>query len=370
MAVLEELREVIDIEQYEAIAGAALGQLETALEPNLERDLNLFEPEIRGALEEEVVLRFHLAAGMVERSLTADPTVLRAQQVFGPEMQSVLGTEGDFRIPTAVADEVPCGFEFSLDSGLVRCGAGFSVVQRIHECGHWGLALVSLVSLWKIRSEPALLAGAAPGWRWSLWCSGQACPDCGVQTWQARFRTFESSCHWWWADWPGGPDKVTLSWVRPKCPDSSVRSGQRHSRILGVHWAGCHGGDAVRRPGCIKVHFAHPVRAVVGGVAAVGCCTFGQRVDAGRRGDRFCDLDVDRERVRAVGRRSDFLWWAPMLFAQWTKSEAPAWPNRSQVRSRLASSVVLGLLLFGGRGLVFADGLPGRGRLATAHGKW
>ena len=97
MAVLEELREVIDIEQYEAIAGAALGQLETALEPNLERDLSLFEPEIRRALEEEVVLRFHLAAGMVERSLTADPTVLRAQQVFGPEMQSVLGTEGDFQ---------------------------------------------------------------------------------------------------------------------------------------------------------------------------------------------------------------------------------------------------------------------------------
>ena len=34
-----------------------------------------------------------------------------------------------------------------------------------------------------------------------------------------------------------------------------------------------------------------------------------------------------------------------MLFAQWTKSEAPAWPSRTQVRSRLASSVVLGLSL-------------------------
>ena len=97
MAVLEELREVMAIEQYEAVAGAALGQLETALEPNLERDLNLFESEIRRALEEELVLRFHLAAGMVERSLTVDPTVLRAQQVFGPEMQAVLGVGADFQ---------------------------------------------------------------------------------------------------------------------------------------------------------------------------------------------------------------------------------------------------------------------------------
>jgi len=90
MAVLEDLEEVIGIEQYESVAGAALGQLEVALKPNLERDLKLFEPEIRRALEEEVVLRFHLAAGMVERSLTVDPTVIRAQSVFGEEMSNVL----------------------------------------------------------------------------------------------------------------------------------------------------------------------------------------------------------------------------------------------------------------------------------------
>jgi len=90
MAVLEDLEEVIGIEQYESVAGAALGQLEGALKPNLERDLKLFEPEIRRALEEEVVLRFHLAAGMVERSLTVDPTVIRAQSVFGEEMSNVL----------------------------------------------------------------------------------------------------------------------------------------------------------------------------------------------------------------------------------------------------------------------------------------
>ena len=92
MVVLEDLREVIGIEQYEAVAGPALTDLEQALRPDLGRDLGLFEDEIRRALEEEVVLRFHLAAGMVERSLTVDPTVLRAQQVFGDEMTGILGS--------------------------------------------------------------------------------------------------------------------------------------------------------------------------------------------------------------------------------------------------------------------------------------
>lgn len=91
MAVLDELEEVVDIEQYAQVAEAPLSSLRAALSPDLQRDLGLFEPEIRQALEEEVVLRFHLAAGMVERSLTEDPTVLRAQSVFGEEMVSILG---------------------------------------------------------------------------------------------------------------------------------------------------------------------------------------------------------------------------------------------------------------------------------------
>ena len=92
MAVLEDLKEVVGIEQYEGVSAGPMGLLEAALEPNLSRDLTLFEPEIRQALEEEVVLRFHLAAGMVERSLTEDPTVLRALDAFGEEMESIIGT--------------------------------------------------------------------------------------------------------------------------------------------------------------------------------------------------------------------------------------------------------------------------------------
>ena len=92
MAVLEDLKEVVDIEQYDGVSGEALAALEAALEPDLGRDLGLFEAEIRQAIEEEVVLRFHLAAGMVERSLTEDPTVLRALAAFGQEMESIIGT--------------------------------------------------------------------------------------------------------------------------------------------------------------------------------------------------------------------------------------------------------------------------------------
>ncbi len=91
MAVLEELREVVGLEQYDGVAGSALENLGSTLEPNLERDLALFEEEIRQTLEEEVVLRFHYAAGLVERSLTRDPTVKRALEVFGDEMNATIG---------------------------------------------------------------------------------------------------------------------------------------------------------------------------------------------------------------------------------------------------------------------------------------
>ena len=91
MTVLGELREAIGIEQYDGVAGEALEQLNKQLEPNLERDLALFETEIRQTLEEEVVLRFHYAAGMVERSLAHDPTVKRALEVFGDEMAATIG---------------------------------------------------------------------------------------------------------------------------------------------------------------------------------------------------------------------------------------------------------------------------------------
>lgn len=92
MAVLDDLKEVVGIEQYDGVSSEAMASLEVALQPNLSRDLGLFEAEIRQALEEEVILRFHLAAGMVERSLTEDPTVLRALDAFGEEMESIIGT--------------------------------------------------------------------------------------------------------------------------------------------------------------------------------------------------------------------------------------------------------------------------------------
>ena len=89
---LEELRNVVELEQYQGVAARVYWPLcASALEPNLERDLGLFEDEVRQSIEDEVVLRFHYAAGMVERSLTKDPaTVGRALMVFGDEMSDCL----------------------------------------------------------------------------------------------------------------------------------------------------------------------------------------------------------------------------------------------------------------------------------------
>ncbi|MBK12244.1 MAG: peptidase S41 [Crocinitomicaceae bacterium] len=98
MAVLEDLKEVVDIEQYQGVSADAMNALEAVLKPDLGRDLTLFDVEIRQAIEEEVVLRFHLAAGMVERSLTKDPTVLRALDVFGEELVSIIG-DGSIATP-------------------------------------------------------------------------------------------------------------------------------------------------------------------------------------------------------------------------------------------------------------------------------
>jgi len=103
MMAVEELHEIVAMEQYAGVARASLEELTTALEANLERDLGLFETEVRQTLEDEVVLRFHYASGMVERSLTQDPTVDRALQVFGEEMTSVIGslpTSGEAGTPT------------------------------------------------------------------------------------------------------------------------------------------------------------------------------------------------------------------------------------------------------------------------------
>ena len=94
MGVLDELREVVEFEQYGGVASEAMEALEKALEPDINRDLALFEKEVRQTLEEEVVLRFHYASGMVERSLTTDPTVDRALGVFGREMEEVIGWTG------------------------------------------------------------------------------------------------------------------------------------------------------------------------------------------------------------------------------------------------------------------------------------
>lgn len=93
MVALQELKDVVEMEQYASVADEAMGTLSLALEPNLERDLTLFETEIRETLEEEVILRFHYAAGMVERSLARDPTVLRALEVFGDEWNATLGVQ-------------------------------------------------------------------------------------------------------------------------------------------------------------------------------------------------------------------------------------------------------------------------------------
>ena len=46
--------------------------------PNIERDLNRFRDEITWALEEELVMRYHLQTGVIDWSIPRDSTLNKA----------------------------------------------------------------------------------------------------------------------------------------------------------------------------------------------------------------------------------------------------------------------------------------------------
>ena len=57
---------------------AAFDAFGSILKPNIERDLNRFRDEITWALEEELVMRYHLQTGVIDWSIPRDSTLNKA----------------------------------------------------------------------------------------------------------------------------------------------------------------------------------------------------------------------------------------------------------------------------------------------------
>jgi carboxyl-terminal processing protease len=76
------LTEVAKEEQFYAMDADVFEAIDSLLTPSIERDLNRFKEEIVWALEEELVMRYHLQTGVIEWSLPRDETLAKAVEVM------------------------------------------------------------------------------------------------------------------------------------------------------------------------------------------------------------------------------------------------------------------------------------------------
>ncbi len=75
---LEELIEAAKDEKYYSIASEEFDALKEKLEPNLNKDLNLFEDEIKELLEDEIVSRYYYQKGAIRAAINDDKGIEKA----------------------------------------------------------------------------------------------------------------------------------------------------------------------------------------------------------------------------------------------------------------------------------------------------
>ena len=92
---LNELIRRSQAERYYDSAKDLFSQLESALKPDLEKDLDLFREEISTLLEEEILSRYYNQRGRIEHMLKSDPAVKRAKALLSDkaERERLLGAQ-------------------------------------------------------------------------------------------------------------------------------------------------------------------------------------------------------------------------------------------------------------------------------------
>lgn len=79
---LQSLKDIMKFERYFDNAAEEYKALENKLQPNLDRDLELFKKEIRSYIETEIIKRYYYKEGMLIRELLADPVMEKAIEVL------------------------------------------------------------------------------------------------------------------------------------------------------------------------------------------------------------------------------------------------------------------------------------------------
>lgn len=84
-AAWNDLTSLAREEQLYSLDSAAFEAFSAVLEPSIERDLNRFKEEITWALEEELVMRYHLQTGVIEWSIPRDDALNQAIELMSKD---------------------------------------------------------------------------------------------------------------------------------------------------------------------------------------------------------------------------------------------------------------------------------------------
>ncbi|MDO5522423.1 MAG: S41 family peptidase [Bacteroidia bacterium] len=79
---LESLKNIMEFEGYFNTASDEFKALEAKLQPNLDRDLELFKNDIRQMIETEIVQRYYYKEGVLMHQLQDDPALKKAKEVL------------------------------------------------------------------------------------------------------------------------------------------------------------------------------------------------------------------------------------------------------------------------------------------------
>ncbi|MDD4631291.1 MAG: S41 family peptidase [Proteiniphilum sp.] len=79
---LEQLRSIMEFEGYMDVASAEYKALESKLQPDLDRDLELFKEEIRKMIESEIIQRRYYKKGVLIHQLSGDPVFDKALELL------------------------------------------------------------------------------------------------------------------------------------------------------------------------------------------------------------------------------------------------------------------------------------------------
>src|SRR5690606_16933427 len=79
---LEQLRSIMEFEGYMDVASAEYKALESKLQPDLDRDLELIKEEIRKMIESEIIQRRYYKKGVLIHQLSGDPVFDKALELL------------------------------------------------------------------------------------------------------------------------------------------------------------------------------------------------------------------------------------------------------------------------------------------------